>query len=345
MNTRIGWRESTPNRALNRTMSFLIHEKIPVLAEADVLVLGAGSAGCCAALGAREGGRWRVLLVERYGFPGGASTQALDTFYGFFTPGEEPRKVVGGIPDRVVHRLDDAGAMFLRPNSYGAGTGVNYNPERLKLIWDELLAEAGVEVLLHAVLVDVILKGDGGITGAVIWTKRGFFRIHARRVVDATGDADLCQLAGLPYELAGKSEPAQTLTTTFRMCNVDLASYERAGGKKMLADKMAAAVERGTHPLPRKSGSIHRMNASGCVSTVAVRVADVDATDFEQLTRAETRGPKAGFRLRKILPRLCRRLFRLEHYWSFASNRRARDPPGFWRIPINARGLPGRGAL
>jgi 2-polyprenyl-6-methoxyphenol hydroxylase-like FAD-dependent oxidoreductase len=295
MNTRIGWRESTLNRALNRTMSFLIHEKIPVLAETDVLVLGAGSAGCCAALGAREGGRWRVMLVERYGFPGGASTQALDTFYGFFTPGEESRKVVGGIPDRVVHRLDDAGAIFLRPNTYGAGTGVNYNPERLKLVWDELCAEAGVQILLHAVLVDVILKANGVITGAVIWTKRGFFRIHARRVVDATGDADLCHLAGLPYELAGTSEPAQTLTTTFRMCNVDLASYERAGGKKMLADKMAVAVERGTHPLPRKSGSLHRMNASGCVSTVAVRVADIDATDFEQLTRAEQEGRRQAF--------------------------------------------------
>ncbi len=124
-------------------MSFLVLDKIPILAETDVLIVGAGSAGCCAALAAREWGKYGVILLERYGFAGGTSTQMLDTFYGFFTPGEEPRKVVGGIPDRVVDKLDLAGAVLLRPNTYGAGTGVNYNPERLKRVWDELLQEAG----------------------------------------------------------------------------------------------------------------------------------------------------------------------------------------------------------
>lgn len=281
-------------------MSFLIHEKIPVLATVDILVLGAGSAGCCAALAAREGGRHSVMLVERYGFPGGASTQALDTFYGFFTPGETPRKVVGGVPDRVVNALDSAGAIFLRPNTYGAGTGVNYNPERLKLVWDELLAAAGVRVLLHTTLVDALADAAGRIMGVVVWTKRGFFRIHARRFIDASGDADLCQLAGLPCERAGENEPAQTLTTTFRMSNVNLAAYERAGGKKMLMTQMTDAVEKQTHALPRKAGSLHKMNAEGCISTVAVRVAGVDATDPEQLTAAEQEGRRQAFAYEKF---------------------------------------------
>jgi hypothetical protein len=58
---------------------------------------------------------------------------------------------------------------------------------------------------------------------------------------------------------------------------------------------MADAVERGTHALPRKSGSLHAMNARGCISTVAVRVADIDATDFEQLTAAEQEGRRQAF--------------------------------------------------
>jgi len=276
------------------SLDLLIHQKIPLFAEVDVLVVGAGSAGCCAALAAAENGRHRVLLLERYGFAGGTSTQMLDTFYGFFTPGDQPRKVVGGIPDRVVNALDAAGAVFLRPNTYGAGTGVNYNPERLKLVWDELLAAAGVRVLLHATLVDAQCEA-GLIRNAIIWTKRGFFRVAAKRFIDASGDADLCHAAGIPYEKAGDLEPAQTLTTTFRMSNVDLDAYERAGGKKMLAGRMAEAVDKGTHPLPRKAGSLHRMNAAGCISTVAVRVANVDATDFEQLTAAEREGRKQAF--------------------------------------------------
>jgi len=275
--------------------SILDHGKIPLLAEVDILVAGAGSAGCCAAIAARESGRHSVLLLERYGFAGGSSTQMLDTFYGFFTPGAEPRKVVGGIPDRVVNALDAAGAVFLRPNTYGAGTGVNYNPERLKLVWDELLVRAGVRVLLHAHLVDAETAADGRIQSVVIWTKRGFYRIRASRFIDASGDADLCHAAGLSYEKAGDLEPAQTLTTTFRMSNVDLGAYEKAGGKKMLAQKMAGAVDAGTHPLPRKAGSLHAMNARGCISTVAVRVADIDATDFEQLTEAEMEGRRQAF--------------------------------------------------
>jgi hypothetical protein len=273
----------------------LILDRIPVLAETDILIVGAGSAGCVAALAAREGGHHRVILLERYGFPGGTSTQMLDTFYGFFTPGEDPRKVVGGIPDRVVDSLAAVKAVFLRPNTYGAGTGVNYNPERLKLVWDELLDRAGVRVLLHATLVAAESDNSDRLTGVVISTRQGFFRILAKRFIDASGDADLCHLADIPYEKAGDIEPAQSMTTTFRMSNVDLAAYEAAGGKKILMERMSTAVDQGTHPLPRKAGSLHPMNAANCISTVAVRVADLDPTDFQQLGEAEREGRRQSF--------------------------------------------------
>jgi hypothetical protein len=277
------------------TSAPLILDRIPVLAETDILVVGAGSAGCCAALAAREGGNQRVILLERYGFAGGTSTQMLDTFYGFFTPGTDPRKVVGGIPDRVVDALDDAKAVFLRPNTYGAGTGVNYNPERLKLVWDQLLENSGVRVLLHATLVAAETDSAGRLSGVVISTRQGFFRIHAKRFIDASGDADLCHHAGIPYEKAGDIDPAQSMTTTFRMSNVDLTAYEAAGGKKMFMERMSTAMDQGTHPLPRKAGSLHPMNAANCISTVAVRVADLDPTDFQQLGEAEREGRRQAF--------------------------------------------------
>jgi len=273
----------------------LNHERIPVLAETDVLVVGAGTAGCCAALAARGDGRHRVALVERYGYPGGVSTQILDTFYGFFTPGEQPLKVVGGIPDRVVDNLDRDGAMFLRPNTYGAGTGVTYNPERLKLLWDRLLEDAGVTAFLHAFLVDVESTSSGELKAAILWTRSGFYKIKARRFIDASGDADLCHWAGIPCEKAGEKDSAQTLTTTFRMSNVDLERFEEKGGKKMLSEKMEEAVEHGAHPLPRKGGSAHRMCQEGCIATVAVRVGQIDATDFQQLGEAEREGRRQAF--------------------------------------------------
>src|SRR6478735_5771082 len=126
----------------------LDHKKIPLLAETDILVIGAGSAGCIAALAASSSGKKiAVMLVERYGFPGGTSTQMLDTFYGFFTPGDTPKKIVGGLPDQVVDELCKTDDIFLRPNTYGAGTGINYNPERLKHVWDNLILQAGIKYL------------------------------------------------------------------------------------------------------------------------------------------------------------------------------------------------------
>lgn len=275
-------------------VSALWQPKVQTLTQADVVVVGAGSAGCCAAIAAAQAGR-SVILIERYGFPGGTSTQILDTFYGFFTPGDEPRKVVGGIPDQVVDSLDKTGDIFLRPNTYGAGTGVTYNPQRLKFVWDTLLQQAGVKVLLHATLCGVDHDEAGRIASVVVHSKQGFGRIKGKRFIDASGDADLCHLAGIAYERAGEIDPAQTLTTTFCMSNVDLDRYEAAGGKAMLMNKMAQAVQTGRHALPRKKGSTHAMVHEGCIATVAVRVDYKDATDPEAMTAAEIEGRRQAF--------------------------------------------------
>lgn len=273
--------------------SIFNYDKIPLLASPDILVIGAGSAGCIAAIAA-AGDKYSVMLVERYGFSGGTSTQMLDTFYGFFTPGESPKKIVGGLPDKVVNELDKLGEIFLRPNTYGAGTGVNYNPERLKNVWDTLIVQAGVKYLLHTTLIDVNILPEGQYE-CICWNKSGIVKIFAKRVIDTSGDADFCHHAGFKYEVAGENEPAQSMTTTFRMSNVDLDLYESSGGKKILQKRMKEAVENRTHLLPRKEGSAHEMNAHKCISTVAVKVADLNALKADELTLAEIEGRRQAF--------------------------------------------------
>lgn len=259
----------------------------------DILIIGSGSAGSTAAIAASQG-KHKVSLVERYGFPGGTSTQMLDTFYGFFTPSDTPRKIIGGIPDTIVNTLNKSGDIFLRPNSYGAGTGVNYNPEKLKQVWDNLLLESGVQLFYHSTLVSV--ESVGETSTCVFFNKGiGFFTITAKRIIDASGDADYCHWAGIPYEKAGMVAPSQSMTTTFRMANVEHEQYEAAGGKKMLKAKMAEAYEKGTHPLPRKEGSAHEMCQQKCISTVAVKVVDLDALDVEDITKAEIEGRRQSF--------------------------------------------------
>jgi FAD dependent oxidoreductase len=251
----------------------------------DVLVVGAGSAGATAAVAAARTGA-RTLLVDRNGFLGGTSTAVLDTFYAFYTPGERPRKVVAGIPDEVVARLTERGMAFERPNTYGAGTGITYDPESLKRVWDELVTEAGASLLLHAFVIGAEVQ-DGRVVAVDVATKGGVRRIEPRVVVDASGDADVCALAGAPYEAPG--DDVQSLSTVFRVANVDTARAETVP-KHELWRLMREARDSGRYALTRIEGSVHRTPHEGVMMALMTRVRKVDATDPEQLSAAELEG-------------------------------------------------------
>jgi glycine/D-amino acid oxidase-like deaminating enzyme len=262
-------------------------KQLTQLWDADVIVVGSGSAGASAAIAAARTGA-NTVLVERFGFMGGTSTQVLDTFYGFYTPGSVAYKVVGGVPDDVVRALKEHKAAFERPNTYGAGTGITYDPMMLRIVWERLALAAGVRLLYHSFCTDVIRDGSR-ITGVVVNGKRGLMKLTARVVIDCSGDADVCHQAGAPYERAGEIDPAQTLTTTFRMINVDV-ERAKAFGKKAMWEKMDEANQTGRYDLPRKEGSWHITTQRGVVHTIMTRVADVDATDPVALTGAEIEG-------------------------------------------------------
>jgi len=267
----------------------------------DVLVVGAGSAGSTAAIAAARTGA-TTMLVDRLGFLGGTSTAVLDTFYAFYTPGAQPRKVVSGIPDEVVGRLTERGMAFERPNTYGAGTGITYDPESLKRVWDELLTEAGVSLLLHAFVIGTHVE-NGRVTALDVATKGGVRRIEARCVIDASGDADVCALAGAPYEAPGGN--VQSLSTVFRMANVDVGRAQSVP-KEELWRLMREARDSGRYALTRIEGSVHRTPQEGVMMALMTRVRNVDATDPEQLTAAELEGRRQAheyFRfLRETVP-------------------------------------------
>jgi hypothetical protein len=258
---------------------------LSVLAQCNVLVIGGGSAGSAAAIAAARQGA-NVVLLERYGFLGGTGVMVLDTFYGFYTPGKTEKKVVGGVPDDVIAGLTAHNVLIKRPHTYGAGAGLTYDPEVLKVVWDDLAHEAGVKVLLHSYFID-LLRDGARLKGALVGTPKGPQAVLADVIIDTSGDATVAARAGAPFEDSGALGIAQSMTTTFKMINVNIAAA-KAFPKQAMWDLMREKSD--SYNLPRKEGSAHITPHDGVMVTNMTRVRGVDGTDVEQLSAAEREG-------------------------------------------------------
>lgn len=256
------------------------------LPDVDVLVVGGGCAGSVAATAAARQGA-SVLLAERDGTLGGISTGVLDTFYGFFAPGDSEDRLVAGLPWEVVELLQAGGNARQRPNTYGAGTGVTYNPEVLRGLWDTLTTQAGASVLLGAGLVDVRVR-DRIPVEVLLLAGSTLMRVRARVFLDASGDGALAALAGARSEGYADIPSPQSLTTTFMMAPVDQAALRRLGRAGLTA-LLAGAQQRG-YRLARRDGSLHPTTVEGMQFVHMTRVSARDPRDPVALSAAEREG-------------------------------------------------------
>jgi glycine/D-amino acid oxidase-like deaminating enzyme len=193
----------------------------PVKDEADVLVIGGGSAGVSAAVAAARAGA-RTILVERLGYLGGLATGGLIILLLTLDDGAG-RQVIGGLCQEITDRLARRGAAYFPPkNEWGSaddalvrrdqrwglvwGHGphrvrysVAYDSEEFKFALAQMAGESGVRMLMHAYACDALVE-DGRIAGVAFHGKSGRFAIMARVVIDATGDGDVLASAGANYE-------------------------------------------------------------------------------------------------------------------------------------------------
>ncbi len=176
---------------------------LPILGEWDVVVCGGGAAGCAAAVAAARHGA-RTLIIERDSHFGGTTVSALVNvilstngvdFQGIWHELARGLKKLGGISD--LHWEEREGTRWL------AGSSA---PEMVKLVWDELIAKSGAEVL-HFAWVAAAIVEDGTIRGVIVETKGGRHVIWARRVIDCTGDGDVCASSGVGFENGMDGKP------------------------------------------------------------------------------------------------------------------------------------------
>lgn len=188
--------------------------EIPVLDRVDVLVAGAGVAGCAAAVAAARAGA-KTMLVERNGVLGGVATAGLMANIGNRYMDRDGRIVIHGIAKEVVERLVARGAASEKWACREV-PGIVMDSEQLRVVLIEMLQEADVKVLTHALAARPIMAGDVA-KGAFIESKMGRQAVLAEVLIDATGEADLAYQADCPMRWTDGSASLE-----FKMGRVDL---------------------------------------------------------------------------------------------------------------------------
>ena len=253
----------------------------------DVAVIGGGPAGLTAAVSAARAGK-KTLLVERLGALGGTATMGLVVpISGFFQNG---RRVVGGIAWELVKLLERQHAAIVE---YPKGH-VSFHVETYKLTVQRLCLESGVKLLTNTTLADCLCR-EGRITHGIITGKNGWEAVEAQCFIDASGEADLCRMAGVP--MTPSEENHQPMSLCFVLEGVDTETelmrscIHHTGDKNVhsmnqkIHDYLNACVARGE--LEQFGGPWFNTLVQGGALVVNVTRRAGNGADRADMTRAE----------------------------------------------------------
>lgn len=179
---------------------------LPVFDEVDICVLGGSCTGVFAAVRAARLG-YSVAIVEQQGCFGGVATNSLVNIWHSLLDTEFKRKIIGGLTDEIIGRLQKRDAVVISEKN--ENSGFTFNSQELKIELDELVLETGIHPYLHVLFSEPYFE-EGKPAGVIVDSKSGRGIIKARVLVDATGDGDLCVRLGVPYYSHSILQPPTT---------------------------------------------------------------------------------------------------------------------------------------
>ncbi len=262
-------------------------QETKVFDSVDVLVCGGGTSGIFAALASARLGA-STFLIEQEGFLGGTATAYL------VNPIPEMMGK-GGLIQEFMDRMAEKGGYIKHDPStveYDFSLANTYDVEIFKYVAVDMLAKAGVKILLHTLGVKPILENDV-IRGVVIENKSGRQVILAQRVIDCTGDGDIAARSGAPYEKGRKKDGLMpSVSLLFHLHNekpLDELPAMQFGGIFLLSPLMMETAKRAgiDYTLPYDVAFLVPMPVSpGKLLINLAHVKNIDGTNAEDLTRA-----------------------------------------------------------
>ena len=248
---------------------------IPVSHEVDVLVLGAGPAGCAAAIMAARLGA-KTLLVDQFAVPGGMSTTGMMSHY------------TGTVESKLYEEVLKENA---DKNYFHNGKRmVQIDPTNHILTWIDLLEKAGAEMLMYTMACQPVMEGDA-IKGVIVENKGGSSAILAKVVIDSTGDGDIAARAGAEYVLGRETDGSmQPATLMFKIGGVDMEKAVFPGSVETTVQTERGELQAlAKQLLPHPAGHVllYKSPIPGIVTVNMTNAIRIDGTSAESLTEAE----------------------------------------------------------
>lgn len=180
----------------------------------DVIIAGGGPAGCAAAIAAGRMGV-RTLVIESTSCLGGMATSGFVSKWAPMT--DKEKLIYRSIPVEIVSRYKEAAGIPAEKWDW-----INLYPETLKIVYDQMLSEAGVKVLFNSTVCDTVVE-DGKIRYLIVANKAGLTPYTADAYIDCTGDADVAAQCGVKWEMGGDDGHIQPASLCFVIGNADLS--------------------------------------------------------------------------------------------------------------------------
>ncbi len=263
----------------------------------DVAVIGAGCAGLCAAIQSGRAGA-KTVLIEKNGICGGTLTMCGINYPGIFNAWG--KQVIGGIGWELVRKtLEETGEALPDFSDTDMSSHcrhqIRVNPVVFAALADRALLDAGVEIRFHTMPGKI--ERNGSLWKLTLCDKDGLYELHAKVVIDCTGDANAVKMAGYPVNRPEICQPGtlSVYAIGYEIDKLDFPALEKAFGEALNAGELVPEDMGWSKSFNRGFFYGHGGNSN--------HVCGINAADSEGRTRMEIAGRESILRIYRFLRR------------------------------------------